>query len=233
MGDELILKKLIKKSLYAIIIILIISVISLLILKYNVEGEKNMPFKLSSIIIVSNASGKSTVAENENIWNEEIYQNNDIYLNIEKNKNYKQEEIIKSIVIENIKIEKNPEIGEIELFRSSKEENNLFEFDEKYKIENSIEYTGDIKSDLKDLKISNQGGTIIISDVNKTGKIYSSNDEEFEHSGKLLGRAGIDIKEIKHSISFDLIIKLESGMSFKANVKLDLPVRRYNFRRFI
>ena len=83
------LRSLILKSAYAVVIVLIIAVVALLILKYDVEGEKNMPFKLSSIIVASTAEG----IQNENDeykWDAEIYQNNDIYINIEKNKNYKE-----------------------------------------------------------------------------------------------------------------------------------------------
>ena len=78
---------LILKSAYITIIILIIAVIALIILKYNVEGEKNMPFKLSSIILISNAEGYQEKENKEYLWDTEIYQINDIYLNIEKNKN--------------------------------------------------------------------------------------------------------------------------------------------------
>ena len=49
MNDESKINKLILKAAYALIIVLIIAVIALLILKYEVEGEQNMPFKLSSI----------------------------------------------------------------------------------------------------------------------------------------------------------------------------------------
>ena len=51
------INKLILKGAYFVIIILIIAVIALLVLKYEVEGEQNMPFKLSSIIVISNAEG--------------------------------------------------------------------------------------------------------------------------------------------------------------------------------
>ena len=91
------INKLILKSAYITIIILIIAVIALIILKYNVEGEKNMPFKLSNIIVISSAEGYQESENKEYIWDAEIYQKNDIYLNIEKNINYKETEIIKSI----------------------------------------------------------------------------------------------------------------------------------------
>ena len=224
MNEESKLNKLILKGAYAVIIVLIIAVIALLILKYEVEGEQNMPFKLSSILILSNAEGYQEKESKDYKWDTEIFQINDIYLNIEKNKNYKETEIIKSIEIENIKINEVPKIGEIKFYRSASNDNNLFNYKEDYKINEKIEYVGDVKSDLSNLKISNQGGTIILRAVNKTGKEYKSNEKEFEHSGKLLNKVGIVNDDIKSIISFDLVINLESGISFRANIKLDLPV---------
>lgn len=223
MNDESKISKLILKSAYIVIIVLIITVIALLILKYQVEGEQNMPFKLSNIIIVSNAEGYQEKENEDYLWDAEIYQTNDIYLNIEKNKNYKEEEIIKSIIIENIQVINKPQIGDIEFYRPTNEKTN-FNYRDEYKIKEKIEYIGDVNSDLENLKISNQGGTLIIRVLNKTGKKYSSNEEEFEHNGKLLNNIGISYNQIKTKISIDLIISLESGNSFKAKIELDLPV---------
>ena len=224
MNEESKLNKLILKGAYAVIIVLIIAVIALLILKYEVEGEQNMPFKLSNIIVLSNAEGYQEKESKEYKWDTEIYQTNDIYLNIEKNKNYKETQIIKSIEIENIKINETPKVGEFAFYRVASNDKRLFNYKEDYKINEKIEYIGDIKSDLSNLKISNQGGTIILRAVNKTGKEYKSNEKEFEHSGKLLKEFKLLNEEIKSIISFDLIINLESEISFKANIKLELPV---------
>lgn len=224
MNEESKLNKLILKGAYAVIIVLIIAVIALLILKYEVEGEQNMPFKLSDIIVLSNAEGYQEKESKEYKWDTEIYQTNDIYLNIEKNKNYKETQIIKSIEIENIKINETPKVGEFAFYRVASNDKSLFNYKEDYKINEKIEYIGDIKSDLSNLKISNQGGTIILRAVNKTGKEYKSNEKEFEHSGKLLKEVKLLNEEIKSIISFDLIINLESEISFKANIKLELPV---------
>ena len=224
MNDESKISKLILKSAYIVIIVLIITVIALLILKYQVEGEQNMPFKLSSIIIVSNAEGYQEKQNDDYRWDAEIYQNNDIYLNIEKNKNYKKIEAIKSIVIDNIKVNEESQVGTIEVYRPSSDNLQTYDYKEEYKITDKIEYIGGTESDIKNLKISNQGNTLIIRVLNKTGKRYTSNEEEFEHNGKLLDKVGITYEQIKTKISFDVTILLESDISFKANVELELPV---------
>lgn len=224
MEDNSKINKLILKSAYIVIIVLIIAIIALLILKYEVEGESNMPFKLSSIIVVSNAEGYQEKENKKYTWDVEIYQNNDVYLNIEKNKDYKETEAIKSIVIDNIKIEEQPQVGAIAIYRPSADNLQNYNYDEEYEITDKIEYLGETKADLKNLKISNQGNTIILRVVNKTGERYTSNEKEFEHNGKLLNKVGLNYEQIKTKISFDLTINLESGNSFKANIVLELPV---------
>ena len=92
------------------------------------------------------------------------------------------------------------------------------------KITDKIEYIGGTESDIKNLKISNQGNTLIIRVLNKTGKRYTSNEEEFEHNGKLLDKVGITYEQVKAKISFDVTILLESDISFKGNIELELPI---------
>ena len=224
MNNDKALNKLILKSAYIVIIVLIIAIIALLILKYEVEGEKNMPFKLSSIIVVSNAEGYQEKQNKDYAWDVEIYQSNDIYLNIEKNKNYKETEAIKSVIIENININKQPQVGILEFYRPGSDSIQTYNYTDEFKIVDRVEYLGDKNSDIKNLKISNQGNTLIIRAVNKTGERYMSNEKEFEHNGRLLNKAQISHEQIKSKISFDLIISLESGNTFRTNIELDLPV---------
>ena len=179
-----------------------------------------MPFNLSDILVVSTAEGYQENETNEN-WNVDVIQINDIYLDIKKNKNYKDKEIIKSIEISNIQIQ-NPTLGNIQIYRPSNSDQD-YEYKEEYIINKSIEFKGDIKSDLKNLKISNQGGRILFRVLNNTGKIYSSNESEIKHDGTLLNKVGITNEDIQFNIIFDIKIELESGVTFCGNVKIDLP----------
>ncbi len=140
------------------IIILIITIIFLLMLKYEVEGEKNMPFELSQIVVVSTAEGIEK--EGESIWNFDLVQNNDIYIHIGKNKNYKETEIIKNIIIDNFKTNNAPKKGKLTVYKPSENEEKTYEYDEKYIINENIKYTGEENTDLKKLNIANQGGVI-------------------------------------------------------------------------
>ena len=64
---------------------------------------------------------------------------------------------------------------------------------------------------------------IVFRTVNKTGKRYTSNDKELKHDGTLLSKVEIDNQDIKFKISFEIVINLESDISFTGKVELELP----------
>lgn len=216
-------KKMIKKSIYAFILVLIIAFIGLIILRYHVEGEQNMPFNLSEFLVISTAEGYQEKESKDNKWDVEVYQTNDIYLTFTKNKDYKDTEVIENIEITNIKIEDKPDIGSIAIYLPDKKEQ-TYQYTEENLVKDNIIYTGDKQSDIKNLKISNQGGTVIFRVVNKTGKHYISNDEELRHDGTMLNKVNLTRKNVESKISFDITITLTSGISFTGNVVLNLPV---------
>ena len=81
------------KFIFAIfIIVLVAAIVVFRIIKYQAEGEKNMPFNLSKIIVVSTAQKEDVeqdATQNENgLGNFNVIQTNDLYISIEKNKNY-------------------------------------------------------------------------------------------------------------------------------------------------
>ena len=95
-----------KKSFHACMMIIIITVILFIlliaVLRYAVEGETNMPFNLTKIILISSEEGISKDATEEFRWNYDVNQNNDIYLYVEKNAGFTKQEAIRSILIDNI-----------------------------------------------------------------------------------------------------------------------------------
>ena len=216
-------KKIIKRSIAIFIIVLALAMVGLVILRYYVEGEQNMPFNLAELTVVSSAEGIKKEENTENNWNVDIYQTNDIYLNIKKNRNYKDSEIIKSIEIKNININEKPSIGNIEIYLPSGNENN-YEYKEENKINNEVKFEGDVKSDISNLKIANQGGTITFRIINNTGKNYTSDEEELKHDGTLINKVGNTNNDIKFKVSFDVVIKLESDLSFIGKVELEIPI---------
>lgn len=223
----------IKKYITIFIISIIAITVMSIIVKYNVEGETNPPFQISKIMVISTLGGNEK-EDSENKWDLSLVQTNDIYIDVIKNKNYIEEEIIDKIIINNFKIEKKPEKGQIKIYRINNQ-NDVFKNAEEYKIEKEVIYTGDETSDLENLKIANQGGLIPLRYVNIDIGEYISNEEtEIKHDGTLLNKAGITNEEIKFRISFDVSIELKSEKKYKANVELEMPIgnllRRRNYK---
>lgn len=208
----------------AFIIFIILFITGIISLKYSVEGEMNLPFTLSKIAIISTIEGTDT-EDNTNKWNLNVSQNNDIYLYINKNSDYKATELIQNIRIENFNIErKEPSIGKISLFKpDSKLENVLFKNSEENEC-NNIEYIGDTTSNIKEQKISNQGGLVVfryaITDI---GNYISNEDEEINHN-ELLKKLSINNEDLKFKMMCDIYIYLVSGKSYKSSINLELPI---------
>ena len=203
-----------------VIIVVILFIVGMLILRYSVEGETNMPFNLSKIAIISTQEGIDDGQTNTR-WSFDVHQSNDIYLYIDKNDAYDKTEIIKSVRVDNFQIEaKNQD--NVKLYKpDATEENVIFQYNDEDMIQ-SLEYTGDVESDLKNLKISNQGGIIAFRCSNNNVTKYQSDEEEINHS-ELLKKAGITEEELKINLAFYLTITLESGKQYQAEIKTELP----------
>lgn len=103
----------------------------------------------------------------ENTWNFDLVQNNDIYLSIQKNRNYKETEIIKKVTLNNFKIENGPNLGKLMVYRPSKLEDKVYEYNDEYIINDELTYMGAESTNAKNLEISNQGGKIMFRLCNK------------------------------------------------------------------
>lgn len=217
-------KKLNQKYVILFFLILILFTTFFIMYKYYVEGEKNIPFNITKLIVVSSAKTEE-IEMNENIYEANVIQKNDIYLAIEKNSNYSKEEAIKKITINNFKVTEKGEKGNIKFYRTSSKTNS-FEYIEDYEIKDSVEYTGGKKTNLKleDMMISNQGGLIELSVIiDDLGKIIYSENDNISADGSLLNRLQLTNEKIKHTISFDIIIELTGGNTFKTVVTMELP----------
>lgn len=218
------IKKAIKASLSIVLLAVILVIVVIIIMKYDVEGEKNMPFKLSKITIISTAEGiEDSQNENNAKWKLNILQNNDLYFTISKNENYNKEDIIESIKIENIKIESAPKIGEIKAYMPNSSDGRIYQYKDEYVITDKLEYTGSNTNNAKTLEIGNQGGNILISFVNNGIGTYESNDDDIiKHDGSLINKLGKEKDDLNFSVSFDLVIKVKNK-SYRSNINLNLP----------
>lgn len=210
-------------SMIILIIAVILFIVGIIVLRYNVEGETNMPFELSKIAIISSQEGIDKETQDSR-WAFDLYQANDIYLYINKNEKYSKQEMIKEITIDNFKIEKqnNENIENIKIYKpDAQNENTIFKNKEENIVE-SIQYTGAVESNIKNMQISNQGGIIVFRCSNNNIAEYKSNEEEINHN-QLLKKAGITQEKLNMKVTFDLTITMEEGKKYKTTIDLEMP----------
>lgn len=222
-----IIKDKINKVIAIFIIVIAFGVTLTLMLKYKIEGETNMPFVLSKIFIISSAdiTNKEDNPENKK-WNFFINQYNDFYIEIKKNENYKKDEYIKSVSIENIEISSsgNDSKNVYVFMPNSSNEGNLFTYDENYKVKDSLTYTGSAINNARNLQIGNQGGNLSFRVVNsKIAEYVSDDNDEISYNGTLLKLAKINVEDIKFNISFDIVIKTINNQ-YRGNYSVELPI---------
>lgn len=217
---ELTQSKIFHICMIIVIITIIVFIAGMLVLRYNVTGEVNMPFTLKKIAIISTQEGIDD-GQTDTKWSFDIYQANDLYLYIEKNNNYKKTELISEVKIDNFTIEAQ-NTDNIKIYKpDAQEENVIF----KYKEENIVQdlvYTTDTQANLKNLKISNQGGVIAFRCSNNNIAKYKSDEEEINHN-ELLKKANIKNEDIEIKITFNLTIILEDGKKYAATISTKLP----------
>lgn len=210
-----------KCSFIAFLVILFMVVISIMI-KYEVEGEKVLPFSINKMLLVSTVDG-NIVDDPENIWNIEVTQVNDIYMYLEKT--IEDEQTIKEIRIENFVQNKMPTKGKIKVLRPTGELTSLYTYSVQDYLNDGITYIGASIDDMKSLEISNNGGMlgfrIAIEDL---GSYISNEAEEITYDGKLLSNLGVTLEEVQFNLSFDIIITTSDNISYKGTINLDMPI---------
>lgn len=224
------------------------------VMRYEVEGEKKMPFKLGKIIVISSAvttDATNDVLLDENtqesiqgntqenttnepnsdsksqesyIWNEKVIQTNDLYIYIDKNNEYNKETIIKSVKIENIQILQNVKIGKVQVYMPNSLDDGLYKYTNDFLVNSTLTYNGASGDNVKNLEIGNQGGCVCISFANIGIGDYKSNDDTEIEQGAA-------ILEKMNVGNDDLKFKVSFDLiievqdkSYKANIMMDLPV---------
>jgi len=219
------LRNLNKKIFHVIVIVgivfAILCVAGILVLRYQVEGEANVPFKITKISLVESVEGNAVEGAAEK-WNLNVNQNNDIYIYIEKNSSYGKTEIIQEVEISNIVINRISQKGETKLYKPAADEKRMFINSVENEIA-GIAYTGELESNIKEQKISNQGGIVAFRyAINNLAQYISDTDEQIDHS-QLLKLTDITQDDIKAKLSFNMIIKLTSGKKYQTTIYVDIP----------
>ena len=217
--------KIIKISLTIAITVSILFIAMMWLLTYHEEGETNIPFKISKIVVVSSTDAiqDNTQQPNQSQWALNVNQNNDIYLYIDKNKNYGKTELIENIKISNFNITKENDKGQIKIYKTTTEENKMFNNTQEFEITELI-YQGELESNIKQSKISNQGGLIVFRCANNNVSQYFADNVLEVNYNELLKMTNVTKEDLKVNISFDLEIKVVNKKTYQATVSLELPV---------
>ena len=220
-------KKTIKKYAFIAFLIIIIIVSLLLMVRYQVEGETNMPFQLKKIIVKSTIDAKNR--ESENLWDVELAQNNDIYIYIEQNDNYKHEESIKSIKLENIKTVNQNKIGTLSiLLPTSNDVKTAYKESNVDYLNKSIEYTGNSIDNMEKQEICNKGGVVAFRIANSNiGEYVSNEGTELSYNGTLLQKANINEEDLKVTVKMDLLVETVSSKKYKTTIDFELPAKTF------
>lgn len=214
-----------KKCIFAVIICVLLMIVFSIMIKYDVEGEKQLPFSISKILVVSTVDG-DIVEDTENIWNVGVTQVNDIYMYINKTNN--EEITISSITLNNFIITKAPKKGKLKLLRPTGELSNLYSSSEQDYLSEGITYLGGIIDDMKSLEIGNNGGILgFRMSLEDLGSYISNDDTEIIYDGRLLSNLGITEEELYFDVSFDIIIETSDKVKYKGTTSLQMPIKGF------
>lgn len=211
----------IKRILFLLFLAVMIGIVIFIIKRYEVEGEKSLPYSIQKILLISTVDGKIN-EDQSNIWNINLSQVNDIYIYMNGEEN--SEVTIKDITLDNFQVNNKPQRGELKLYRPTGELSNLYTYSEQDYLNSSLTYTGAKIDDLKSLEISNIGGVMAFRmSLDDLGNYTSNEDTEISYNGSLLPKIGVSNEEIKFDVNFDMTIKTSDNVSFKGNINIDFP----------
>ena len=133
--------------------------------------------------------------------------------------------VLEEIRLENFRLTKYPQKGNVKLLRPTGELSNLYTYSEQNYLEESLIYKGNIIDDMKSLEISNNGGVLGFRfSLEDLGSYVSNDAAEITYDGKLLSNLGVNIEEIEFNVEFDVIIKTSDDVNYKGTLKLELPI---------
>ena len=207
-----------------IVLIALIFTVAIMV-QYEIEGEKNMPFEVEKILIISGADASEKETNEENMkWNIDINQFNDIYVLFKKNDQHNKGERISEVRVENLTIKNAPKKGEIKMYKPSEDENKKFDYNENSTVDGKLVFTGDDETKNSNLKISRDGGTIKVRIANtKVGEFVSNEGEEIQYDGTLISKTDSSLDDLKADIKFDIVLVTDK-ITYRATIETEIPV---------
>lgn len=215
-------ENLIKKCIFFSFIVVIVMISISIMIKYDVEGEKELPFSVKKILLVSTVNGE-VKDDPDNIWNINVSQANDIYFYIDKT--METDVVIDEIKFSNFSIEESPKKGVVKLLKPTGELSNLYSYSTHNFWDEGVTFYGAKFDDLKALEIANNGGMIGFRiSLEELGTYLSNEDVEIKYDGNLLKNINVSEEDVKFNVGFDITIKTSEKNMYQSRIKLDLPV---------
>lgn len=194
-------------------------------------------FSIDKIYLYSSANAIKNETQRP-VWNLNIYQYTDIaiYINNNSEKELNQENSIKTLYIDNVKINKAkkgdsliyfkqvPDFGK-SIYSTVEKVEDAEESKISDKLEFSILNDGDIDYSKKQI-YADCSTPISLEYVNNIvqNKIISDIENEVKYDGSILKRSGIVLSDIKNSISFRINLTNNYNQKFIANVYIEIPL---------
>jgi hypothetical protein len=193
--------------------------------RYEFEGEKNMPFEVEKILVISGADASEKETNEANMkWNVDINQFNDIYVLFKKNDANNKGERISEVRIENLTIKNAPKKGEIKMYKPSEDESKKFDYGENSVVDGKLVFTGDDETKNSSLKINRDGGTVKVRIANtKIGEYVSNEGEEIQYDGTLIAKTDSTLEDLKADIQFDIVLVTDK-LTYRATITTEIPV---------
>lgn len=215
-------ENLIKKCIFFSFIVVIIMISISIMIKYNVEGEKVLPFSIKKILLVSTVNG-DVKDDPDNIWNIGVSQVNDIYVYI--NKTMDTDVVIDEIKFSDFSLDQAPKKGSVKLLKPTGELSNLYSYSTHDFWNEGVTFYGAKLDDLKSLEIANNGGMIGFRlSLEELGTYLSNENIEIKYDGNLLKNINITEEDVKFNVGFNITIKTSDRNMYQSRIKLDLPV---------
>ena len=218
-------KNFLKKLLFWVFLVIVIIAVAIIIVKYQVEGEKQMPYSIEKISVTSRVEATSN-PEIVDKWSIDLKENNDILIYFKKN-DEETERTIKEIKLDNFKIEQKPVIGNIVVYRPTGDAGlDLYKDSKTNLLEKNITYLGASVDTPKALEIRNEGGMmcfrVSLEDIGNFELEYNDG-ETIAYDGSLLERIGVNNEDMSFKFSFDIYITLDNNVTYQGNIEIDLP----------
>ena len=194
------------------------------------KNNENTIFSINKVVFFSSADSKLKTGSVSNFTIENLYTYTDIALFINNNSDtYTMENTLKSLKIENIKINNLPKIGTPNLYYKDLNKFANSEFLDENKINSMLDFTI-ISDDTADFSTpvlyNNCANPIVLSLVNqniKTDYTITDTSIPITYDGTLLTRCNVNIQDIACSLSFDIYIVNNNNEKFKTTVYLEIP----------